>query len=76
MKEATDNLDAFYAAWKDFRKRFLVHKEATQQAALDEDIMEQFFDDPAPAPSPVQPPDPMLLPAQRILCLQLSAASP
>ena len=48
-KEAKENLDAFYTSWKDFHQRFPVQSDATEPAELDSDIMERFFDDPAPA---------------------------
>jgi hypothetical protein len=51
MKEE-NNEDAFYTAWEDFRKRVSIHKESLNcrsTVALDEDIVGQFFDVPAPA---------------------------
>ncbi len=45
-------LKAFYDSWKDFRRRFPLQPEVpAEEDGLDESIMQEFFDDPAP-PAP------------------------
>ncbi len=60
-KEANDNKVAFYDSWKDFRRRLplqrrrlpLQQEVPAEEDRLDESIMQEFFDDPAPpAPEP------------------------
>jgi hypothetical protein len=65
MKEANDNVDAFYEgiserlseAWKDYRRRFPVAKEADQPGDIDGDIMQQFFDGAEPNSASQDSPD-------------------
>jgi hypothetical protein len=51
-KEAKDHEVAFNDSWKYFRRRFPLQPEVpAEEDGLDESIMQEFFDDPAP-PAP------------------------
>ena len=47
-REAKDNVDSFYNSWKDFRRRFPVQQEASEEDGLDEGLMQEFFGEPDP----------------------------